>query len=77
MLYVVIKHENLIDTDEVSVIVATDTKENAYKQLLMEAEKLYETYTFIEETDSVKKFTDKNREILIEISIHETLFINW
>ena len=24
MLYVVIKHENLIDTDEVSVIVATD-----------------------------------------------------
>jgi hypothetical protein len=77
MLYVVIKHENLIDTDEVSVIVATDTKENAYKQLLMEAEKLYETYTVIEDTDSVKKFTDKNQEILIEISIHETMFINW
>jgi hypothetical protein len=77
MLYVVIKHENLIDTDEVSVIVATDTKENAYKQLLMEAEKLYETYTVIEDTDSLKKFTDKNQEILIEISIHETMFINW
>jgi hypothetical protein len=77
MLYVVIKHENLIDTDEVTVIVATDSKENAYKQLLMETEKLYETYTVIEDTDSVKKFTDKNQEILIEISIHETLFINW
>ena len=77
MLYVVIKHENLIDTDEVTVVVATDTKENAYKQLLMEAESLYETYTVIEDTDSVKKFTDKNQEILIEISIHETLFINW
>lgn len=77
MLYVIIKHENLIDTDEVTVIVATDTKENAYKQLLMEAEKLYETYTVIEDTDSVKKFTDKNQEILIEIAIHETMFINW
>ncbi|MDC7242612.1 MAG: hypothetical protein PQJ44_01205 [Sphaerochaetaceae bacterium] len=77
MLYVVIKHENLIDTDEVSVIVATDTKENAYKQLLMEAEKLYETYIVIEDTDSAKKFTDKNQEIFIEISIHETMFINW
>jgi len=77
MLYVVIKHENLIDTDEVTVIVATDTKENAYKQLLMEAESLYEEYNLIEDTDSVKKFTDKNQEILIEISIHETLFINW
>ena len=77
MLYVVIKHINLIDTDEVTVIVATDTKENAYKQLLMEAESLYEAYTVIEDTDSVKKFTDKNQEIVIEISIHETLFINW
>jgi len=77
MQYVVIKHENLIDTDEVTVVVATDTKENAYKQLLMEAESLYESYTVIEDTDSVKRFTDENQEVMIEISIHETMFINW
>jgi len=77
MLYVVIKHENFIDTDEVTVVVATDTKENAYKHLLMETELLYETYTVIEDTDSVKKFTDRNQEILIEVSIHEILFVNW
>ena len=37
MMYAVVKHENLVDTDEVTVICVTDTKEKAFLQLLMEA----------------------------------------
>lgn len=77
MIYVVVRHENLIDTDEVIVLCATDTKDNAYKQLLMEAEGLYEEYDVIEDTDTVKKFTNFNQDILIEIAIHQVHFINW
>ena len=77
MLYVVIKHENLVETDEITVLCVTDTKEKAYRQLLMEAEPLYEQYNTIEDLETSKKFTDNNREILIELSIHESIVINW
>ena len=77
MLYVLVKHENLIDTDTVEVICVTDTKEKAYRQLLLEAESLYMNWEVLEDTELYKKFTDENKEVLIELSVHETIVVDW
>ncbi len=77
MLYVLVKHENLIDTDTVEVICVTDTKEKAYRQLLLEAESLYMNWEVLEDTELYKKFTDEHKEVLIELSVHETIVVDW
>ncbi|MGS0972252.1 MAG: hypothetical protein ACVCEJ_03280 [Candidatus Izemoplasmataceae bacterium] len=77
MLYVLIKHQNLIESDEVEVICVTDSIEKAYRQLLIEAEPLYEIYQVVENLESSKKFTDEQQEILIELSIHESMLVEW
>ena len=77
MLYVLVKHENLIDTDTVEVICVTDTKEKAYRQLLLEAESMYMNWEVLEDTELYKKFTDEHKEVLIELSVHETIVVDW
>ena len=43
----------------------------------MEAEPFYEQYETVEDLETSKKFIDENKEILIELSIHESVVVNW
>ena len=76
-VYVVIKHVNLIDTDEVEIVCVNKSRHNAYLHLLMEAENQYEEYELMEESDWYIRFTDLDKCILIELKIEETEVIDW
>ena len=76
-VYVVIKHENLIDTDEVKIVCVNKLKHNAYLQMLIEAEQLYEKYEVIEESETYIRFTDEEKCVLIELIIEEKEVIDW
>ena len=76
-VYIVVKHVNLIDSDEVEIVCVNKSKHNAYLHLLMEAENLYEEYEVMEESDLYIRFTDIDKCILIELKIEEMEVIDW
>ena len=76
-VYVVIKHTNLIDSDEVEIVCVNKSKHFAYLHMLMEAEQFYEEYTVLEDSECYMRFTDIDKCVLIELIIEEKEVIDW
>lgn len=68
-IYILIKHENKIETDNVEVLSVSKNKEEITKEFNNIHAKLSKKYDLLEEVEGFASFTNKNKEFLIELSI--------
>lgn len=70
-IYILIKHENLIETDKVEVLKVSTDKDILKKEFNNLSKDLNKEYNLLENTESYVAFTDDYKEMLIELMIEE------
>lgn len=68
-IYILIKHENLIETDKVEVLKVSTDKDILKKEFNKLSKDLNKEYNLLENTESYVSFTDDYNEVLIELMI--------
>ena len=68
-MFVVIRHHKEMKKDTIIPIIVVENQHEAYLQLLMEAEPLYETHEIVKEDDMHKTFKNTSRSEKIDLFI--------
>ena len=70
-IYILIKHENLIEIDKVEVLEVTKDKTQINNYFISEFKKANKQYKLLESINNYASFTDEYGEFLIELIIEK------
>jgi len=76
-MYVLIRKDTSTQSTMLHAICVVPNYEIAYRQMLMEVEYFYESCEVIWDEERIKCFKDHTNNVQIEVSIIETIYIDW
>jgi len=76
-MYLVLRIDTRNDGRMVHAVCVAPDFDTAYRQMLMEVEYFYEDFNVIVDEKKNKSFQNKENEVTIDVSIIETIFIDW